>query len=115
MMLERSCILSSGSLDAKKIAVLRMYTVLVQHTCKVGCGFELHGALFVLSSMWFGVIVILKNQRGTRQSNWNENNILHSTVPNQELSCDSFCTFRLPLAVHAYASTVPVCNSLPVQ
>ena len=66
--------------------------------------------------MWFGVEATLKNQRtGTRQSNWNEDNILHSTAPNQELSCDSFRTVRLPLAVHAYASTVPVCNSLPVQ
>ena len=66
--------------------------------------------------MWFGIIATLKNQRtGTTQSNWNEDNLLHRTVPNQELSCDSFHTVRLPLAVHAYASTVPVCNSLPVQ
>ena len=66
--------------------------------------------------MWFGVIATLKNQQtGIIQSNWNEENILYSTVPNQELSSDSFRTVWLPLAVQAYASTVPVYNSLPVQ
>ena len=43
--------------------------VLVQHTYEVGCGLELHRALFVLGSMWFGVIATLKNQRtGTTHS-----------------------------------------------
>ena len=67
--------------------------------------------------MWFGVIATLKNQRtGTMQSNWNGENILYSTVPNQELSSDRFVgTVRLPQAVHAYTSSVPVCDSLPVQ
>ena len=38
-----------------------------------------------------------------------------SAVSNQELSSNSFLTVQLSLAAHAYASTVAVCDSLPVQ
>ena len=61
--------------------------------------------------MWFGVIATLKNQRtGTIKSKE-----MDRTVPNQGLISDNFRTVRLPLAVRAYASTVAVWNSLPVQ
>ena len=69
--------------------------------------------------MWFGVIATLENQRtSTIQSNWSGENILYGTLvqycTNQELSSDSFRTVQLSLHF-TYASTVPVCDSLPVQ
>ena len=64
--------------------------------------------------MWFGVIASMKNQqRSTIQSKRMEKT--YCTVPNQELSSDSFRKVQLPLAVYAYATTVAVCDSLPAQ
>ena len=78
-MLESSCILSSGSLDAKKIAGLLTQCWYNPHTklaVVLNC-IELY--IFVLSLMWFGVIATFENQRtSTIQSNWSGENMLYT-------------------------------------
>ena len=113
-------ILDSGSLDAKKQSVYIVSARYCYNTCaelavvfnsielylyKAQCG------LFVLGSMWFEGYSYFKK---SMYKNTKEKQRKHA-VQNQELISDSFSTVRLQLTVHAYASTIAVCNSLAVH